>query len=135
MSRVIRFEELSRPESDKLHLNFGARKRASGTLTVHKFQDNGHFVAYMPSLNLSAYGESEKEACDRLVKEVLDDFFGSLWELSPEQANGELEKLGWTRSKLFKKRFTSNSYIDRHGVLKNFNLPEETKVDTAVVTV
>lgn len=89
----------------------------------------------MPSLNLSAYGETAKEATDRLVHEVLDDFFENLLALKPEQANNELRKLGWTRNKLFKKQFRSNSYVDRNGVLKNFNLPEETKIETAVVTV
>jgi hypothetical protein len=84
---------------------------------------------------LSAYGDTCEEVTDRLFKEVLDDFFENLLALSPEQANQELEKLGWFRSKLFKRQFKSNSFVDRNGVLKNFNLPEETKVETTVVTV
>lgn len=72
---------------------------------------------------------------DRLFKEVVDDFFENLLALSPERVAVELEKLGWSRSKLFKKQFESNLFVDRNGVLKNFNLPEETKVETSVVTV
>ena len=133
MSRMVSFEERhSPPKSDSIHL---AKDTATAALTIHKFQDNGHFVVYMPALNLSAYGETAKEATDRLVHEVLDDFFENLLAMKPEQANKELQKLGWSRNKLFKKQFRANSYVDRSGVLKNFNLPEETKVETTVVTV
>lgn len=133
MSRIVSFEERSSPaKTDSIHL---AKDTATAVLTIHKFQDNEHFVVYMSSLNLSAYGENAKEATDRLIHEVLDDFFENLLALKPEQANNELQKLGWKRNKLFKKQFTANSYVDRNGVLKNFNLPEETKIETAVVTV
>lgn len=134
MSRVTA-EKIEKPGKDSLRLQFGRHKNATGVFTVHRFQDHEHTVAYIPSLNLSAYGDSHEEALDRLVKEVLDDFFENILDLSPEQANHELEKLGWSRSKLFKKQFKSNSFVDRNGVLKNFNLPEETKVETTVVTV
>lgn len=122
-------------DPDNLQLHFGRPKSAKGTFTVHTFQDNDHTVAYLPSLNLSAYGDNAEEARDRLFKVVLDDFLENLMDLSPEKVNKELQALGWSRSKLFKKQFKSNSYVDRDGVLKNFNLPEETKVDTRVVAV
>ena len=128
-------EKIDKPANDSLRLQFGRHKNATGVFTVHRFKDHDHNVAYIPSLNLSAYGDNYEEAMDRLFKEVLDDFFENLLTLSPEQANHELEKLGWSRDKLFKKQFKSNSFVDRNGVLKNFNLPEETKVETAVVTV
>lgn len=121
--------------TDSIHLHFGRPKRANGSFTVHTFRDHDHTVAYLPSLNLSAYGDNAEEAINRLFSEVLDDFLDNLMGLKPEKINKELEKLGWSRNLFFKKQFKSNSYVDRDGVLKNFNLPEETKVDTQVVAV
>lgn len=120
---------------DYLQLHFSRPRRAKGSFTVHTFKDSGHTIAYLPSLNLSAYGDSDEQALERLLKEVLDDFLDGLMQLTPERAKLELEKLGWSRSTLFKKQFKSNSFVDRDGVLKNFDLPEETKIDTRVVAV
>ncbi len=120
---------------DNLQLHFGRPRRARGTFTIHTFEDHGHHVAYLPSLNLSAYGDSEQEARDRLLSDVIDDFLDHLMDLKPEKITLELQKLGWSRNRMFKKQFKSNSYVDRDGVLKNFNLPKETKVDTRVVAV
>ena len=120
---------------DSLQLHFGKPRRAKGTFTVHTFEDQGHTVAYLPSLNLSAYSDDAQEARDRLLKVVLDDFLDNLMSLGLDRANLELKKLGWSRSTLFKKQFKSNSYVDRAGVVKDFDLPQETKVDTRVVAV
>ncbi len=117
-----------------LHIDFHTR-RVKGNLTVHRFLDNGHFVCYVPTLNLSSYGDNGEEAMDRLMKEVLNDFFENLTSLSVDVANSELKKLGWKRNKTFKRRFASDSYVDKDGVLRNFNLPKETKIDTSLVTV
>ncbi len=119
---------------DTLNLNFN-KSIAKGTFLLHIFEDHGHFVGYMPSLNLTAYGDSPNEAGERLLKEVCDDYFRNLMALGRDGAERELAKLGWKKRPLFGKQFTSDCYVDKEGVLKNFNLPEETKVDTKVVTV
>jgi len=135
-SSRIEANNLDSPLSgDTLHLSFGKTKQGTGQFTLHQFRDHDHFIAYIPSLNISAYGETEDEAFDRMVNVVLVDFFESILELGPEQAKSELKKLGWSQHRFFKRQFKANSFVDRNGVLKNFNLPEETKVDTTVVTV
>ena len=118
---------------DKLHIDFQG-KNAKGTFTVHSFVEEGHFISYLPSLNLSAYGNTKEEATERLFKEVFDDYMKNVLNLKPERILKELFKLGWAKNPFFNKRLT-NSYIDKEGVLKNFNLPEETPIHTSVVSV
>lgn len=141
---IIKTLHLKRPDNPKaLHVNmdtlkieFKPKRKASGTFTIHYFRDHDQFVAYSPSFNLSAYGENADEAIDRLLTTVFDDFFDHLTLLGSDRAVRELVKLGWEKENVFfKKRFISKSYVDREGVLKNFNLPKETEVDTRIVTV
>ena len=40
----------------------------------------------------------------------------------------ELTTNGWVSSPIFKKQFHNNSFVDTLGVLRNFDLPEYTKV-------
>ena len=37
------------------------------------------------------------------------------------------------KNKLFSKRFLSKSFVDKDGILKDFNLPKETKIETTVL--
>lgn len=121
--------------TDRLNIHFSEPRSASGQLNVLKFRDHDFAVCYIPSLNLSAYGDTHKEALERLFQEVFKDFIDSLTLLGNDRGTKELEKLGWKRNQLFKKRFVSESYIDKAGVLKNFNLPNGTPVESEVVEV
>ncbi len=70
---------------------------------------------------------------DRLVYDVIDDFFAEIVK-DVNLTFQELEKLGWKNQKLFKKRFTSETYVDREGVLRNFNLPDNTLIETSTIS-
>jgi hypothetical protein len=120
-------------DQDSLQISFGG-KRVKGTFRVYYFMDHEHYVAYIPSLRLTGYGDNKKEAVDMLFDVVLDDFFENILELPLEKANGVLSSLGWKRNKFFHKKFSTNSFVDKEGILRNFNLPNETKIESEVLT-
>jgi hypothetical protein len=110
-------------------------KSAKGYFWTVGFKDHQFHVAYIPSLDLSGYGETEKDALDMLYNQVMDDFFVTLFQLNESQISAELEKYGWKRSKLLRKKFMNTPYVDKEGILKNFNLPAETPIKEQFVGV
>ena len=120
-------------EPDALQISFGIKK-VKGHFLVYYFMDHHHHIAYMPSLQLTGYGDSRKEAVDMLFDTVLDDFCENLLELSSDKAGELLVTLGWKRHKIFHKKFSTTVYIDKEGVLRNFNLPLETRIESQVLT-
>ena len=120
-------------EQDSFQISFSSKK-LKGSFRIYYFMDHDHYIAYMPSLQLTGYGDNRKEAVDMLIDIVLDDFCENMLELRVEKANELLASLGWKRNKLFHKKFTSTSYVDKEGVLRNFNLPLETKIESEVLT-
>lgn len=98
-------------------------------LWVFVFPDDKYFVSYIPSLKLSAYGNTEEEALSMLFDDILDDFFKELFKLPEVKIREELDKCGWKKPTIFfRKKFSKEAYVDEEGVLRNFNLPAQTKV-------
>ena len=112
---------------EKLSIDFRG-KSATMLILVAEFVDNGHFVAFSPSLNLSAYGSSKQEAAKMLFEDVVTDYFDNLFKLNEAEISAELATHGWKRGKFIRKRFTNSPHVDSKGILQNFNLPMETKV-------
>ncbi|HLT71278.1 MAG TPA: hypothetical protein VKZ75_01435 [Cyclobacteriaceae bacterium] len=115
-----------------IKIDFSSKSAAFG-VWLYTFKDDSYHIAFIPSLNLTGYGATEKEASDMLFGEVLEDFIGTLFSIPESKVTEELTKLGWKRSKLLRKKFYNTPYIDREGVLKNFNLPEETPIKSTFV--
>jgi len=116
----------SQQEVIKLNLRKG---EGHGTIRVVEFKDHQFYVAYMPTLNLSGYGDTENEALDMLFKDVLMDFFEHLMKLSETEVTEELAKYGFMKSGYFKKRFTSvGPHVELSSILSKLNLPPDTKV-------
>ncbi len=111
---------------DNLNIDF-RKGKIEGEISGKVFQSDGYWIFYAPSLDLSAYGETQKEAEEHFFNVYLQDYFEELIK-SPKKALTELEKLGWKKSLYFKKRFTSDSYVDKNGFLQKFDLPEGTPV-------
>ena len=99
-----------------------------GNLKFLEFKDSNQVIIYFPSLELSAYGSDQKEA-RKMGELVIKDYGNSLIQLPEAKASQELAKYGWRRSKLLKKVFNNKVFIDIKGILKNFDLPEETPVE------
>lgn len=98
-----------------------------GTLSAKLFQSDGFWIFYTPALEISAYGDTQQESEKHFFNIYLPEFFNQLIE-KPSEGIKELERLGWKKSKFFRKRFTSNAFVDRNGFLQQFDLPEDTHV-------
>lgn len=83
------------------------------------------WVSYIPSLNISGYGETEEEAI-KDMKYNLDVFCEDLFDASQEQREIYLKELGWNRHRHFNRQF-SKSFVDENGGLRDFDNPEQVK--------
>ena len=120
MEEITKFNlHLGPPTDEQLHINL-AKGKIDGLLHALKFVDKStlQHVAYIPSLELSGYGETEAQALE-MLKFSLDDFGSYMSKLSQRKINEELVKLGWQKT-MFNKDF-SKAYIDINGQLQNFN--------------
>lgn len=121
-------------KEEKLQINY-TRKKASGSVRMVGFKDNGFQMLYIPSFGISSYGETIEEA-KQMMTETLDDFFNGLVSLPEKQFLEELDKMGWKRSVFFKKKFENIApYVDRDGILNNFNLPQNTEIKEEVLSI
>lgn len=108
-------------------------KKGKGRFKIIEFLDNGYFITYVPSLNVSSYGSTKAESREMMSDVVLKDFFENILSLPEHQIFSELKKLGWERSAMFTKELSKSAHVDREGVLKNFNLSEETVLEETLV--
>jgi len=109
-------------ENDTLHIKSSARGGSvRGYINIIKFQDRDtkQWVYYVPSLEISGYGENAEKAF-LMLRESIDDFFGNLVMLPKDKLKEELAHWGWRRNKLRTKDY-SRAYVDSDGDLKNFN--------------
>lgn len=118
-------------KTEKLKLDF-KKGSVKGLLKVLSFKEGDSFIQYVPSLNISAYGDSDEESSE-MLREIIKDYFHDLFELNEYKINGILKDFGWIKSKLYPKRFVSDSFIDKEGVLNNFNLPAETVIKETLI--
>ena len=113
--------------NEKIKIDF-KRKAIQMDVNVADFIDHGHVVAYIPSLDISAYGPTKSEAFKMLFKDVLPDFFENLLKLSEVKVSKELAKYGWKRGSILRKNYSNSAFVDAKGILQNFNLPSETQI-------
>ena len=116
---------------EKLQIN-KSKKIITGEIKAFNIKDGSKIVIYVPSLNISGYGSSFEQAID-MLKEIIDDYFRELVKLKPENISIELKKYGWEKT-IFHKRFEQKVFIDKDGVLKNFELPEDTKIEETMLS-
>jgi hypothetical protein len=90
----------------------------SGVVFIDK--DTKQYISYIPAFDISGYGET-KEKAREILKFSLDQLFSHLTDLSQEELQIEMKKLGWNKSRFFNKQF-STAYVDVNGVLQNFNV-------------
>lgn len=120
-------------EPDSIKIAFG--HEAEGLLKVFDFMDHGYHIMYVPSLKLSAYGKTKEEARQMLSDVVLFDFFEQLINMAEGEAFQHLSRLGWTIRGFQERVFENAAYVDKNGVLQNFNLPEDTPIEQELITV
>lgn len=120
---------------ETFYLKLGKQKKAQANHFLYTFEDNGFFVTYNKSLELSSYGKTEEEAKARFANIVFSDFCENLTELPEDKIFEEFNNLGWKRSPFFKKELSNTAHVDTAGVLRNFNLAEGAKIKEEYVIV
>jgi len=121
------FKEISKVTS-KEQLRFNKKKgSASGTMNVLRFKDKDtkQFVIYVPSFDISGYGETIQKASE-MLRFSLSEFFKFLVEMPDDKIKTELAKYGW-KTTVFHKEF-SKIYADGGCEIKAFNA-EDNKVE------
>jgi hypothetical protein len=131
MSEII-FDKISTLSDDTLKLS---KTTIVVNVTAFNFldKDTQSHIFFIPSLDISSYGETIEEATE-MLKFSLNDFCKFLLGLTPERRKLELSNLGWKKNYFFNKQF-SKAYIDANGVLKNFNIEENSlKIEHLTLT-
>jgi len=127
----INFHKKSSPSEQFLHIN-RSKRHIDANLRVFHLKDGDFFIEYVPALNASSYGKTQEEAI-KMIGEVTDDYFESLVDADEPQMNQELKIHGWTQRMYRKKNWENTTYVDKNGVLKNFNLPEDTHIEEEIL--
>src|SRR5688572_19552257 len=103
-----------------------ARGKANGRLRVVSFKDGEWYVSYSPGLDLSYYAKTEKESLKLFFEIALGDYLDKLFRMTDAEVDVELGKYSFKRNRFQRKKFNSNApFIDKQGILQNFNLPAE----------
>ncbi len=102
---IATFENIqNRPMSKKLnfkgHWNNGSN-RIQCQLPLIIFEEEGNIIAYCPPLDLSGYGEDEREA-RKSWETALDTYFN--YTLAKGSLARDLKKLGWIIKKSVRKK-------------------------------
>lgn len=108
-----------------------SKERVTAHLRIFDVLDDEHVVSFIPSLNLSGYGNSIQESRD-MIQYVLDDYFEALLKLKKSTIARELSNFGWSQH-YFSKQFKNKSFVDKDGILKNFELPEDTQIQESML--
>lgn len=108
--------------TNKLTINL-KNGRIHGVLAGVSFidKDTKQYVTYIPALELSGYGET-KDKAEEMIKSSMNDLFNHFMEISANELDIEMKSCGFTK-KFFNKQF-SNSVVDIHTSLQNFNVEE-----------
>ena len=115
-------------------MNVDVRKgHIKAEMAVLSFLDNGHFISYLPALDLSGYGDSKKESF-QMLNELLESVFTTYLSLTERQLQRELLKFGWQKDR-YKRRKYIGAFVDERGILNNLDLPETTDVCLEMVEV
>lgn len=121
------------PKVETLHINKNSKRiKAIVKRIQYRDKDTRQIVIYIPTLEISGYGATEKKAID-MVKFSMDEYFTSLVDLSAKDMEKELAKHGWQHKNRYSNKEYSKAYIDADGKLQNFNAVAD-KVEVGVLS-
>jgi len=113
-------------ESEYLRIDT-KNKQAVGEFVGMFFKDQNAIVSYVPSLDLTSYGDNEQEAIE-MMEVSIREFLNDLVKMKSEnEIYQTLKSFGWHRHAFFSKRLTNLSETTFEDVIKQFGLPENTK--------
>lgn len=114
---------MSKKEFLKINLK---RRQIKAGLHAVGFMDGEYHIIYIPSLNISAYGDTIKEA-QEMMDESLKIFSEDILGCSAKEVDHILSDLGWQKEKFFPKRRINLSETTFEDIKKQFGLPETTE--------
>lgn len=107
-------------DRDTLRVNMNKGKiNFLGTVLKYRDKDTRQIVIFIPSLDITGYGATEKKAKE-MISFLLNDYFAWLVKLSHNKIEAELRKLGWKHAEFSRKEY-SQSFVDGDGRLQDFN--------------
>lgn len=123
-------------KQDWIKISYNQKVREiEGTLNSLEFIDNNSYIIFIPTLNLSSYGNNQEEAIYMMREIVIKDFCETIMAQPVEKVISDLKELGWNQSPFFKKELSRTSYISKKGILKELNLDANTEVKESIITV
>jgi hypothetical protein len=116
-------------------INIDVRKKIfKAKLIGIGFKEGDSHIIYLPSLQISSYGDSIQEA-NEMMKISLNEFSDNLLELSENKIHSILKQLGWEKTRFFNKRLVNLSETTFDDIKKEFNLPDDTQVEKIPIAV
>jgi hypothetical protein len=114
------FEKANELHADYLRV-YNSQKRIKAGLATFRFidKDTNQYVLYMPSIDITSYGETIQKASE-MLKSTVTDFLNYILQLPKRDQQLELAKLGWKQDK-YKSKEYSKTLVDINGQLQNFN--------------
>lgn len=97
-------------------------------LNVITGEEGEFWVCISPSLNVSGYGKTKKEAQESFQHNI-DTFWEELKKLKMDRRHLMLKELGW-KNKLYAKKQYSKAFVDENGVLQDLKSAEINSLET-----
>ncbi len=112
----------------------GKKLRIKTSLQILRFidADTNQYVSYIPSIEISGYGDTERKSME-MLESAIDATFEYWCALSVKDLHKELGVLGWKQNKLKHKEY-SNSFVDKDGNLNGVINAVDNKVEYGLLT-
>jgi len=120
-------------KKEVLKLDFN-KKSLQAKLNAFGFKDGEFYILYIPSLEISAYGDDYNDAM-QMLKESLDVFSEDIFNIPIKNAKNLLKKLGWQPNKIFKKKMEQTKNISPEYLIKEYNLPDNTTIKSIPIAI
>ncbi len=118
---------------DKLKIDFSSKSLKANFGAMY-FKEGEFDIFFIPSVQISAYGDSKKEA-EEMLKISLQQFTEDIFSQTQSKALDILNKLGWKKNTYFKKRMVNLSDTTFADIKKEFNLPDNTPIENVPIAI
>lgn len=127
-------EKQSKLDWIKIHRSKN-KSKLKGEFNGLMVKEDKYFVFYIPSLQITSYGDSPEEAEHNMVNVYLPQLCEDLFSLPVSEMMKELLKLGWNKSPYFNNELSKVSYVDKDGALKELAVDQTTQVEEKLLSV
>jgi len=129
---IVRIKDTDPKKKQSLNVN-KKKDSVKGDFIIFELRDGDYHVSYIPSLNMTGYGKTSEKSFN-MLKDCLIDYFNKILDSKQVVIDAELRKHGWIKG-VFRKQFHNTTYIDKDGILKNFDMPKNTPIKETLIQV